>query len=60
LQKLWHWVPEGEGRLLPRIGVGVYLGIVAWAFVFFYPVLVGQHVSWDAWHARMWIGRWII
>ena len=61
LQKLWHWVPEGaENSFTPRLGVGIYLGVVAWAFVFFYPVLVGQHVTWDAWHARMWIGRWII
>jgi hypothetical protein len=61
LQKLWHWVPEGQPNpFIPRVGVGIYLAVVAWAFVFFYPVLVGQHVTWDAWHARMWIGRWII
>jgi Gpi18-like mannosyltransferase len=61
LQKLWHWVPRGsENSFGPRLGVGIYLAIVAWAFVFFYPVLVGQHVTWDQWHARMWIGRWII
>jgi dolichyl-phosphate-mannose--protein O-mannosyl transferase len=61
LQKLWHWVPRGsDNSFTPRLGVGIYLAVVAWAFVFFYPVLVGQHVSWDAWHARMWIGRWII
>jgi dolichyl-phosphate-mannose--protein O-mannosyl transferase len=61
LQKLWHWVPQGsENSFTPRLCVGIYLGIVVWAFAFFYPVLVGQHVTWDAWHARMWIGRWII
>ena len=61
LQKVWNWVPDRKGsELLPRLSVGIYLAVVAWAFIFFYPVLVGQHVSWDAWHARMWIGRWII
>jgi dolichyl-phosphate-mannose--protein O-mannosyl transferase len=61
LQKLWYWVPRGsENSFVPRLGIGIYLAVVAWAFVFFYPVLAGQHVSWDAWHARMWIGRWII
>jgi hypothetical protein len=61
LQKLWHWVPQGSrNAFMPRLGVGVYLAVVAWAFVFFYPVLAGQHVSWDAWHARMWNPRWII
>jgi dolichyl-phosphate-mannose--protein O-mannosyl transferase len=61
LQKLWNWVPAGAtSPFIPRLGVGVYLAVVAWAFVFFYPVLAGTHVTWDAWHARMWIGRWII
>ncbi len=61
LQKLWNWVPTGsQNAFMPRLGVGIYLAICAWAFVFFYPVLVGQHVTWEAWHARMWIGRWII
>ena len=61
LQKLWNWVPQGARTpFVPRLSVGIFLAVVAWAFVFFYPVLVGQHVTWDAWHARMWIGRWII
>ena len=45
---------------IPRFGVVFYLAVVVWAFAFFYPVLAGTHVTWDAWHARMWIGRWII
>jgi len=61
LQKLWNWVPDGaENSFGPRLGVGIYLGIVVWAFIFFYPVLAGQHVTWAAWHARMWYPRWII
>jgi dolichyl-phosphate-mannose--protein O-mannosyl transferase len=61
LQKVWNWVPAGtSSSLMPRLGVGVYLAVVVWAFAFFYPVLAGTHVTWDAWHARMWIGRWII
>lgn len=61
LQKIWHWVPEGStSPFVPRISVGIYLVVVVWAFAFFYPVLAGTHVTWDTWHARMWIGRWII
>ena len=61
LQKAWNWIPVGQASpSLPRIGVGIYLLVVVWAFAFFYPVLAGTHVTWDAWHARMWIGRWII
>jgi dolichyl-phosphate-mannose--protein O-mannosyl transferase len=61
LQKLWHWTPRGTpSPLIPRVSVGIYLAVVLWGFIFFYPVLVGQHVPWQDWHARMWIGRWII
>jgi len=61
LQKLWNWTPAGAPTpFVPRLSVGIYLAVVLWAFIFFYPVLVGQHVPWQAWHARMWIDRWII
>jgi dolichyl-phosphate-mannose--protein O-mannosyl transferase len=62
LQKLWEWTPGGDSsaRFLSRLSVGIYLAVVVWAMWFFYPVLAGQHVTWEAWHARMWIGRWII
>jgi dolichyl-phosphate-mannose--protein O-mannosyl transferase len=61
LQKAWNWIPKGQDSPnIPRIGVGIYVLVVVWAFAFFYPVLAGTHVTWDAWHARMWIGRWII
>jgi dolichyl-phosphate-mannose--protein O-mannosyl transferase len=61
LQKLWNWKPAGQGSaLFPRLGVGVFFVTCVWAFFFFYPVLAGQHVTWQAWSQRMWIGRWII
>ena len=61
LQKLWNWRPRGlASEMIPRIGVGVFLAVCVWAFFFFYPVLAGEHVTWQAWDARMWIGRWII
>jgi dolichyl-phosphate-mannose-protein mannosyltransferase len=45
---------------------GPYLSVV-WAYVatylavfaFFYPVLVGWHLSYTAWHWRMWMPSWI-
>ena len=43
-----------------RAGVLIYLAICIWAFFFFFPVLAGTHTPWEVWHARMWIGRWII
>jgi len=61
LQKVWNWTPAGAtSPFVPRVSVAIYLAAVAGGFAFFYPVLAGTHVTWDAWHARMWIGRWII
>jgi dolichyl-phosphate-mannose--protein O-mannosyl transferase len=61
LQKVWNWMPSGAtSPFIPRLSVAIYLAVVIGGFAFFYPVLAGTHVTWDAWHARMWIGRWII
>jgi dolichyl-phosphate-mannose--protein O-mannosyl transferase len=61
LQKVWNWIPSGAtSPFIPRLSVAIYLAVVVGGFAFFYPVLAGTHVTWDAWHARMWIGRWII
>jgi Gpi18-like mannosyltransferase/predicted membrane-bound dolichyl-phosphate-mannose-protein mannosyltransferase len=60
LQKLWDWPVDSPSTFSRRLTVGIYLGVVVVAFAFFYPVLVGQHVTWDAWHLRMWYPRWII
>ncbi len=38
----------------------VYVAVVALCFAYFYPIYVGESLSYDAWHARMWLGRlWI-
>jgi dolichyl-phosphate-mannose--protein O-mannosyl transferase len=50
----WTW---------PRLAVGGYLVLVAYLFVFFYPVWAGLHVPWNVWDARMWHGlmgnKWV-
>jgi dolichyl-phosphate-mannose--protein O-mannosyl transferase len=60
LQRIWKWRPADGPVSLPRIGVGIYLAIVVIAFFYFYPVLAGVHVTWNAWHDRMWLTSWII
>jgi 4-amino-4-deoxy-L-arabinose transferase-like glycosyltransferase len=60
LQRIWKWRSNEGPVSLPRIGVGIYLAIVVIAFFYFYPVLAGVHVTWDAWHNRMWQTSWII
>jgi dolichyl-phosphate-mannose--protein O-mannosyl transferase len=38
----------------------MYLATVVGLFFYFYPVLAGVHVTWNAWHNRMWLNSWII
>jgi Gpi18-like mannosyltransferase len=55
LERLWRLGPSFGGRYSwPRLTVGGYLGVVAYLFVFFFPILAGLHVPWDEWDARMW------
>ncbi len=61
LQWLWNrYKDDPTRRWFAGAGIGLYTLAVALAFVFFYPVLAGTHITWDAWHARMWIDRWVI
>ncbi|GAC1410957.1 MAG: hypothetical protein NVSMB64_20370 [Candidatus Velthaea sp.] len=64
LQRIWNWRAElaaaGTTWTMPRIGVALYCITVAIAFVYFYPVLAGVHVTWSQWHDRMWFPSWII
>ena len=39
--------------------VGAYVVVVIVTFVYFYPVLAGVTIPYDAWHARMWFSTWI-
>ncbi|HEY1428140.1 MAG TPA: phospholipid carrier-dependent glycosyltransferase [Candidatus Tumulicola sp.] len=51
LQRIW---PRS------RIAVATYVAIVGGAFVYFYPILAAHGLSWNQWHQRMWIEKWII
>jgi dolichyl-phosphate-mannose--protein O-mannosyl transferase len=51
----------GSDRWRRQAGLGVlglYLGVVAATFVFFYPVLSGQPLSHEDWLDRMWFPSW--
>ncbi|HEY8320814.1 MAG TPA: phospholipid carrier-dependent glycosyltransferase [Candidatus Baltobacteraceae bacterium] len=61
LQWLWNrFKDDPAGRWAAGAGIAVFTLAVAGAFAFFYPILAGTHVTWDAWHARMWLDRWVI
>ncbi len=61
LQRVWQWgASNKDAQLFSRIAVCAYVGAVVLAFIWFYPVLAGVPLSWNAWHARMWLPHWII
>lgn len=62
LQRLWRWASArtGTDRLLSRGAVVGAIGLIALAFVFFFPVLSAWPLSYDAWHDRMWLRTWIV
>ncbi|KQS68447.1 dolichyl-phosphate-mannose--protein mannosyltransferase [Modestobacter sp. Leaf380] len=45
-------------RRLGLAAVSLYVAVVAMTFVFFYPVLVGQPLSYAEWLQRMWFPSW--
>lgn len=56
--------PTADGPVTPfrrQVGlaaVSLYLAVVAMTFVFFYPVLTGQPLSYAEWVMRMWFPSW--
>jgi dolichyl-phosphate-mannose--protein O-mannosyl transferase len=50
--------PGLAGRPYAPVAVSYVVAYVA-VFAFFYPVLTGWHLSYEAWHSRMWLSSWI-
>ncbi|WP_285552751.1 dolichyl-phosphate-mannose--protein mannosyltransferase [Actinoplanes regularis] len=47
-------------RAIGAVTAGLYVGLVALCFAYFYPIFVGDLIPYDAWMSRMWLGnRWI-
>ncbi len=62
LQRFWEWGKSAgrHGQNLSVLCAAAYLTIVLGAFVYFYPILTAHPLTWNAWHQRMWIDKWII
>ncbi|MDX3496552.1 phospholipid carrier-dependent glycosyltransferase [Streptomyces turgidiscabies] len=41
------------------VAAGVLVLLIAWNFVYFFPVYSGQTIPYADWHARMWLDTWI-
>ncbi len=57
LQRIWN--RSREGVSWPRYAVAAYGVLVVASFVYFFPIVSGFPISWDAWQARMWNPHWI-
>ncbi|MDE2480979.1 MAG: phospholipid carrier-dependent glycosyltransferase [bacterium] len=62
LQRIWEWAKSRgpNGRWVGIAAVGGVVLAIGLCFVFFYPILSAQPITWNAWHSRMWIEKWIV
>lgn len=61
LQQLWE--AKKNDPQARRWAIGAIAGavaLIAVSFVFFYPILAAVPITWNQWHARMWIPTWIV
>ncbi|WP_293998314.1 phospholipid carrier-dependent glycosyltransferase [Streptomyces sp.] len=45
-------------RLRGSVAAGLVL-LIAWNFVYFYPIYTGQTIPYSGWQSRMWLDTWI-
>ncbi|HET9029560.1 MAG TPA: phospholipid carrier-dependent glycosyltransferase [Candidatus Aquilonibacter sp.] len=64
LQRIWNWAKtkSDSNRWIGFGAVGAITAIIVFGFVYFYPILSAQKITWAAWHARMWMinNKWVV
>ncbi|MDH6696011.1 dolichyl-phosphate-mannose--protein mannosyltransferase [Streptomyces griseoviridis] len=50
---------SGRRRDLGVVGVGLLVLLVAWNFVYFFPLYTGTTIPTVEWRARMWLDTWV-
>ena len=58
LQRVWN-VGRERGEVRGRYAVAAYAVAVVAAFVYFFPLISGWPITWDAYDARIWNQHWI-
>jgi dolichyl-phosphate-mannose--protein O-mannosyl transferase len=41
------------------VAAGVLVLLIAWNFIYFFPIYAGQTIPYADWRARMWLDTWI-
>ncbi|MET9890339.1 phospholipid carrier-dependent glycosyltransferase [Streptomyces sp. NPDC006465] len=49
----------GKRRIRGAVGAGVLVLLIAWNFIYFFPIYTGQTIPYADWRARMWLDTWI-
>ncbi|MFF3466038.1 dolichyl-phosphate-mannose--protein mannosyltransferase [Streptomyces sp. NPDC002619] len=54
--------PPGAGdtrRVVGAAGAGVLVLLIAWNFIYFWPLYTGTAIPIDSWRSRMWLDTWV-
>ncbi|MER8056840.1 MULTISPECIES: phospholipid carrier-dependent glycosyltransferase [unclassified Streptomyces] len=54
--------PPGSGdtrRVIGAASAGVLVLLIAWNFIYFWPLFTGTAIPIDSWRARMWLDTWV-
>ncbi|MGW1027281.1 dolichyl-phosphate-mannose--protein mannosyltransferase [Streptomyces sp. NPDC002577] len=46
-------------RVVGATASGVLVLLIAWNFIYFWPIYTGQAIPLDSWRSRMWLDTWI-
>jgi dolichyl-phosphate-mannose--protein O-mannosyl transferase len=46
-------------RIVGAAGAGVLVLLIAWNFIYFWPLYTGTAIPIDQWRARMWLDTWV-
>ncbi|WP_243740671.1 phospholipid carrier-dependent glycosyltransferase [Streptomyces sp. 8K308] len=46
-------------RVLGIVASGVLVLLIAWNFIYFYPIYTGTEIPVDGWRSRMWLDTWV-
>ncbi|MDQ0991397.1 dolichyl-phosphate-mannose--protein mannosyltransferase [Streptomyces sp. V3I7] len=54
--------PPGSGdgrRVVGATGAGILVLLIAWNFIYFWPLYTGTAIPIDSWRSRMWLDTWV-
>ena len=62
LQRLWKWskTRDKSAQYMAGAAVAATCLVIAGGFIYFYPILSAEKMTWAAWHSRMWIDKWVV